>query len=118
MGSLDGYLAIARVGWPAGPGWPGACGRRRRGDPVFVNEHQRRDQLALSVEQVDLRRGRHHLREHMPHPRAQLVDQLDDTLAVATHLLVSFAASGRRTNRTRSSPSSIEAPAVSRRAST
>src|SRR5207249_4338481 len=88
------------------------CTGTRLPHPVLVDEHQRRDQLALRVEQVDLRGRRNHVGDDVADAGAQLVEQLDQPLAVTRHLFFSLAGSGRRTKRTRSSPSSIEAPAV------
>src|SRR5256885_11878391 len=116
--SLDGDLAVA-PGRPAARFGPTRTGRLlRRGDPVLVDDHQRRDELALGVEEVDLRGGRHHVRKYVADPRTKLVDQLDDPFAVARHQPPFSVFPGGRANRTRSSPPSIEAPAVSRRAST
>src|SRR5690242_19718004 len=117
--SLDGDLRVPLRGAAPRSRPPGPRRRRRRRDPVFVYEHERRDQLALGVQEMHLRGGRHHVGEHVADSRAELVDQLDDALAVAAQFfltIVGFAAG--RANRTRSSPSSIEAPAVSRRART
>jgi len=75
---------------------------------MLVDEHQRRDQLTLCVEQVHLRGGRNHVRKQMAHPRRELIDELDQPLAVATHVLTAGV------NRTRSSPSLMVAPPVSR----
>ena len=83
---------------------------------MLIDEHQGRDQLPLRVEQVYLRGGRDHVGEDMADPRAQLVDELDQPLAVAAQFF-DFAAGGR-VNRTRSSPSWIVAPPVSRFEST
>src|ERR1700730_5172146 len=117
--SLDGDLACAAWGAvatsarrrarpTAGPpsGW---CG-----DPVLVDEHEGGDQLALRVQEGHLRGGGDHVGQKRGPARAKLADQLDHALAVAAHAFVS----GRRENRTRSSPSLMVAPAVSRLAST
>src|SRR4029077_13168942 len=73
---------------------------------VLVDEHQRRDELALRIEKVDLRRGRDHVAQDIAHPRGELVDELDGALAIAAHRGCSL----RLVKRTRSLPSSIAAP--------
>src|SRR6266852_2666614 len=89
--SLYGDLARARSCAPAlrraarrGGRAPGTAGRSPR-DAVLVDEHKRCDQLPLRIEQVHLGRGRDHVGNQVADPGAQLVDELDQALAVAAH---------------------------------
>src|SRR5215510_4388338 len=97
---LDRDLAVARRPPPprGHPAHPSRRGLRR--DAVFVDEHEGGDQLALSIEEVHLSGGRDHVRERVANARAQLVDQLDDALAVPAHGRTSgfFAAKSTRGN--------------------
>src|SRR6267143_6229643 len=106
--SLDGDFAGAGRRSPPrcsptrrGRGAPAAAGWGR-GDAMFVDEHQRGDQLALRVEQVHLGGRRNHVGQDVADPRAQLVDELDQPLPVSSHF---FTVVGGCVNRTRSSPS-------------
>src|SRR4029077_3603870 len=89
--SLDGDLARTRrrpaaqrcAARPALD--PAATAWRRRRHAVLVDEHQCRDQLSLRVEEVHLRSRRDHVGEEVADPRAELVDELDEPLAVSAH---------------------------------
>jgi hypothetical protein len=56
---------------------------------VLVDEHERRDELALRVQEMNLGRGRDHVREQVPDPRSQLVDGFDQSLAITAHFFFS-----------------------------
>src|SRR5260370_29119143 len=85
---------------------------RTGGHAVLVDEHQRRDELTLRVQQVHLRRRRDHVAQDVARAGGELVYQLDGALAIATHLFASL----RLVKRTASFPSSIAAPDASARA--
>src|ERR1700682_4481970 len=120
----DAFRRPLPSGCPAGAASPGRSGTapaaRIRAHAVLVDEHQRRDQLPLRVQQVHLSAWRDHVRQQVTYARAKLIDQLDDVFAVAAHAFFSFGAGfcSRRANRTRSSPSRIVALPASRLAST
>src|SRR5216683_69256 len=55
---------------------------RTGGHAVLVDEHQRRDELTLRVQQVHLRRWRDHVAQDVARARGELIDELDGGLAV------------------------------------
>src|SRR6266511_4074534 len=122
---LDALDARAARGAPG----RGRTGRTTGAQLVLVDQEQRGEQLALGVEQVGLRLGRDHVLHGGVQPLADQGRHLRQPFGLAGHFAPPrpFTSRGEGefggvdrvfANRTRSSPSSIAAPTVSRLAST